>query len=99
MLRNKIIIIKFLFLLCTIAIGPLSLKLEQVKEYFAFIFLFVILFFAILLALLQKCPNCKKMVGNRYAIMNGEEKFFFLFPKKCPYCGQSFVKEKKEKET
>lgn len=31
-------------------------------------------------------------------MMNGEEKFFWLFPKKCPYCGEPFVKEKESKE-
>lgn len=54
-------------------------------------------FFAILLAFMQKCPKCKKMIGNRYAIANGEEKFFWLFPKKCPYCDEPFVSEKKKK--
>lgn len=98
MIRKKIITIKISFLLCTLLICPLSLRFVQVKKYCSVIFLFVILFFAVFLAFMQKCPKCKKRIGNRYAMMNGEEKFFWLFPKKCPYCGEPFVKEKESKE-
>lgn len=64
MLRNKIIIVKILFLVCTIAIGPLSLEIEQVREYCALIFLFVILFLQYYLHSYRNAPIAKSWLAT-----------------------------------